>query len=561
MKWRRVWLSRSYSTLLLPEEIHRLRNSLAHADSATFALLLRHCSNARALQQGKLIHSYIIDKGYGQDTFLGNLLVKMYSDCDCIQDAQAVFSSIRHKNVFSWNIMTAAFAQTRDMQKARKCFDQTPRKDAVSWTTMMSAYTQVGKCKEALQLFKLMDLSGVYPDQGAFVSVLNACASEASASERREILEHLEAGVSDLDVVLGTSMVGIYGKSGEIDKARAVFRQMPKRNVVSWTVMVEATVEDGNLQRARELFEKMPEWTTASWVVVISAYARLGELLEAESLLDRMLYQNVAAWTVVIAANAHMGHVQEAAFLFQRMDQAGVPPDKITLVNILDGCAKFGALAIAKTIESGIADTEFMKDDAVVTNLINVHGKCSSVKHAIELFEGEAFLLDSVILWSSTMAALAQNDRAREAIELFHCLQLYGMEPTRITFSIVLFVCSHGGMMKRGWESFLAMQADHFLNPDVDHFVSMIDLLGRCGWLDLAFELIETMPFVPDDVAWTILLNTSKLYDESTRARLAAKHLMELGDEDSAPYVLLAGVCRSSSPQQDEELFPHSLSL
>ncbi|EFJ26011.1 hypothetical protein SELMODRAFT_34491, partial [Selaginella moellendorffii] len=298
-----------------------------------------------------LIHSYIIDKGYGQDTFLGNLLVKMYSDCDCIQDAQAVFSSIRHKNVFSWNIMTAAFAQTRDMQKARKCFDQTPRKDA-----------------------------------------------------------------------------------------------------------------------------------------------------------------------------------------------AGVPPDKITLVNILDGCAKFGALAIAKTIESGIADTEFMKDDAVVTNLINVHGKCSSVKHAIELFEGEAFLLDSVILWSSTMAALAQNDRAREAIELFHCLQLYGMEPTRITFSIVLFVCSHGGMMKRGWESFLAMQADHFLNPDVDHFVSMIDLLGRCGWLDLAFELIETMPFVPDDVAWTILLNTSKLYDESTRARLAAKHLMELGDEDSAPYVLLAGV-------------------
>ncbi|EFJ14415.1 hypothetical protein SELMODRAFT_120178 [Selaginella moellendorffii] len=167
------------------------------------------------------------------------------------------------------------------------------------------------------------------------------------------------------------------------------------------------------------------------------------------------------------------------------------------------------------------------------------------------------------VSWTTMMTAYTQVGKCKEALQLFKLMDQSGVYPDQgaITFSIVLFVCSHGGMMKRGWESFLAMQADHFLKPDVDHFVSMIDLLGRCGWLDLAFELIETMPFVPDDVAWTILLNTSKLYDESTRARLAAKHLMELGDEDSAPYVLLAGVCRSSSPQQDEELFPHSLSL
>eukprot|EP00249_Psilotum_nudum_P032214 c47461_g1_i1 orf=3-386(-) len=84
-------LSRREEEEQLREALDRLeQGGIRQVDAAaTCASLLRHCSHARALSQGKRLHAHIGEWGYGGDRFLGNLLVQMYGNCGSLRDARA----------------------------------------------------------------------------------------------------------------------------------------------------------------------------------------------------------------------------------------------------------------------------------------------------------------------------------------------------------------------------------------------------------------------------------------------------------------------------------------
>ncbi|KAI3857296.1 hypothetical protein MKX03_003138 [Papaver bracteatum] len=63
------------------------------------------------------------------------------------------------------------------------------------------------------------------------------------------------------NVISWTAMVSGYCKSGDLENARRVFREMPEKNVVSWNAMLSGYVQNGFVEEGLNLFEEMMDVT------------------------------------------------------------------------------------------------------------------------------------------------------------------------------------------------------------------------------------------------------------------------------------------------------------
>ncbi|KAG6779975.1 hypothetical protein POTOM_016381 [Populus tomentosa] len=117
-----------------------------------------------------------------------------------------------------------------------------------------------------------------------------------------------------------------------------------------------------------------------------------------------------------------------------------------------------------------------------------------------------------------------------------------GFKPDDITLVGVLSACSHGGLVAEGREYFQNMKRKYGIEPKNEHYACMIDLLGRVGLLEDAYELITKMPMEPSAAAWGALVHACRMHGNVEVAKIAAPRLLELDPEDSGIYVLLANI-------------------
>jgi pentatricopeptide repeat protein len=75
-----------------------------------------------------------------------------------------------------------------------------------------------------------------------------------------------------------------------------------------------------------------------------------------------------------------------------------------------------------------------------------------------------------------------------------------GVVPNSVTFVSVLSACSHAGLIEEGRELFDIMRQVYKIDPLLEHYGCMIDLLGRGGLLEEAEALIADMNVEPDIV-------------------------------------------------------------
>ncbi|CAJ2630767.1 unnamed protein product [Trifolium pratense] len=105
------------------------------------------------------------------------------------------------------------------------------------------------------------------------------------------------------------------------------------------------------------------------------------------------------------------------------------------------------------------------------------------------------------------LAGYAMHGRGKEAIEFFErVVKEEGINPDHVTFTHLLSACSHSGLVMEGKYYFKIMFDVYKVQPRSDHYSCMVDLLGRCGLLNEAHELIKNMPFEPNSGVWGFLL-------------------------------------------------------
>ncbi|XP_052196241.1 pentatricopeptide repeat-containing protein At2g22410, mitochondrial [Diospyros lotus] len=226
-------------------------------DEVTMVGMVSLCSQLGDLDLGREIHSCIEENGLSLTLPLANALMDMYAKCGDLVAAQFLFDKMETKTMVSWTTMIVGYAKLRQFKVARRLFDEMPEKDVVPWNAMIGGYVQANQCKEALALFHQMLGSNIKPDEVTIVSLLSACSQLGALDVGIWAHHYIEKHNLSLNVALGTALVDMYAKCGNITKALQVFHDIPARNSLTWTAIIGGLALHGNAHDAISHFLEM----------------------------------------------------------------------------------------------------------------------------------------------------------------------------------------------------------------------------------------------------------------------------------------------------------------
>ncbi|EYU36927.1 hypothetical protein MIMGU_mgv1a023937mg, partial [Erythranthe guttata] len=161
---------------------------------------------------------------------------------------------------------------------------------------------------------------------------------------------------------------------------------------------------------------------------------------------------------------------------------------------------------------------------------IDMYAKCSDVLSTEKIF-GSLRRRD-VVSWTSIILGLAQHGRANKALSLYDDMTKDGSTPNEVTFTGLIYACSHVGLVDKGWQIFESMIADYGLSPSLQHYTFLVDLYSRAGYIEEAENVLNTMP--------------SQAGKNETGVRIA-NHLLQLGVEDPSACVLMSKIYASAT--------------
>jgi len=183
-----------------------------------------------------------------------------------------------------------------------------------------------------------------------------------------------------------------------------------------------------------------------------------------------------------------------------------------------------------------------VEDDIYVRSaLVDMYAKCGFISEASMLF----YMMPerNTVTWNSMIFGYANHGYCDEAIELFDQMEKSeGNKLDHLTFTAVLTACSRAGMVEHGQSLFLLMQQKYKIVPRLEHYACMVDLLGRAGNLNEAYDMIKKMPVKPDLFVWGALLGACRNHGDIGLAEVAARHLAELEPENAGNNMLMSNL-------------------
>ncbi|KAF9610076.1 hypothetical protein IFM89_019916 [Coptis chinensis] len=273
----------------------------------------------------------------------------------------------------------------------------------------------------------------------------------------------------------------------------------------------------------------------AEYEEVKNFYGKCGHLNEAYRVFEEIPVKNVVSWTSIIAGFAQNWNVDMCLMLYYRMRCSSKPND-FTFTSLLGVCTGSGSLGQGRSAHCQTIQMGFESYIHIGNALISMYSKCGNVDEAFCIFE--CMRKRDLVSWNSMIAGYAQYGLAEEAIELLNEMKELKINPDAITFLGVLSSCRHAGLVEYGRICFNSM-VQYGVEPDLDHYSCIVDLLGRAGMVKEAKEFINKMPICPNAVIWGSLLSSCRLHGEVLIGIEAAENRLLLVPSCTATHVQL----------------------
>ncbi|KAL5205484.1 hypothetical protein ABZP36_033693 [Zizania latifolia] len=276
---------------------------------------------------------------------------------------------------------------------------------------------------------------------------------------------------------------------------------------------------------------------------LMAAYSACGHLERAIQVFDEMPRRTVVSWNTALTAFAGNDRHERCVGLFVEMVEAGFVPDLTTFVVMLSAAAELGNLALGKWAHGQVVARRLDMTLQFGTAAVNMYSKCGAVNYALRLFE--RMPARNVWTWSAMILGFAQNGLAQEALELFDKMNISMVTPNHVTFLGLLCACSHAGLVDEGRRFFYEMQHVYGIKPRMTHYSAMVDVLGRNGRLQEAYDFVVGMPMDADPVVWRTLLSSCQQHSSKDCIDIVDKvqeRLLELEPRRSGNYVMVANI-------------------
>ncbi|KAF3779750.1 Pentatricopeptide repeat-containing protein [Nymphaea thermarum] len=446
-----------------------------------------------------------------------------------------------HQNLaLSRLLLFSATSKSGSLDYAHKVFDEVPQRNTFLYNTMIRGYQQGGDARTAFLFYLKMVEDSIPPDRFTFPFVLSCCSDLCCDFEGKQIHTCVVKNPMPFTIHTQNSLLHFYVKHGRVEDAHKVFVGIEAPDIVSWNSLMDGYVKKGELAVALNLFNEMPRRDVVSWTTMLVGCVKHGLLEDAHKLLENMPEKNVVSWSAIIDGYVQLGRYKEAVDLFRFMQDSKIVPDKFIMTTVLSACGRTGALDQGKWLHAYIDKNGIEIDAYLATALIDMYAKCGCLDDAIRVFQDATD--KKVFLWNAILGGFAVHSRAQDAVDTFLQMLERGTHPNEITFISVLSACSHAGLVDLGLQIFDDMRKVHRVTPRVEHYVCMVDLLGRAGLLDRAKSFVETMPMQPDGNVMRALLNACVIHGNFDLGETIGKTLLEVEPEYDGHYVLLSNM-------------------
>ncbi|CAK7346089.1 unnamed protein product [Dovyalis caffra] len=282
---------------------------------------------------------------------------------------------------------------------------------------------------------------------------------------------------------------------------------------------------------------------------LINLYGKCGYLEAACCLFEGMPVQSLVSWNSIIAVHVQMGLVEKGVGYFIMMRRAGVNCDQATLVSLLLACENLGFRKLAEAVHCYILNCGLDKNLTIATALLDLYAKLGILSDSCKVFS--EMINPDAVAWTAMLASYAMHGRGREAMEHFELLIREGVVPDHVTFTHLLSACSHSGLVEEGESYFKIMYEVYGVEPRVEHYSCVVDLLGRSGLLNDAYKLIKRMPVEPNSGVWGALIGACRVRGNIELGKEVAEQLFALDPSDSRNYIMLSNIYSAAGQWRD----------
>ena len=422
--------------------------------SSLYARLFQMCSTNAAIVEARKVESHLIATfSPTPPIFLLNRAIETYGKCGRLDDA-------------------------------KELFEEMPQRNGGSWNAMITAYAQGGCEKKALWLFSSMNRLGICANEITFASVLGSCAAVFELFLSKQIHGLIVKYGFGWNVILGSSLVDVYGKCGVMSDARRMFDEIENPNAITWNVIVRRYLEMGNEREAVVMFFKMIRanfrplnFTFSNALVACSSISALLEGIQIHGIAIRIGYEE----------------------------------DEVVSSSLIDMYAKCGDLESAR----GIFELPSSKNLISWTSVVSGYAMNGRVREARELFNEMSER--NVITWNAMLAGYTHFRQWEEALELVFLMRKETQDVDHVTLGLILNVCAglldvelgkqvHGFIYRHGLYSNL------FVGN------ALLHMYGKCGNLRSAKLWFCQISHWRDKISWNALLTSHARHGLSEEA-------------------------------------------
>ncbi|KAE8816924.1 pentatricopeptide repeat-containing protein DOT4, chloroplastic [Hordeum vulgare] len=543
-------------------------------DAYTISCVLKCIAGLGSIADGEVVHGYLVKLGFGSQCAVGNALMALYSRCGCNEDALRVFEGM-------------------------------PQRDAISWNSVISGCFANEWHGRAVEHLSEMWFEGLEIDSVTMLSVLPACAELGYELVGRVIhgysvktgllweLESLERGVDDN---LGSKLVFMYVKCGELDYARKVFDAMSlKSNIHVWNLLMGGYAKVGEFQESLFLFEKMhdsgiaPDEHTVSCLVkcvtslysardglvvhgyllklgfgaqcavcnaMISFYAKSNMTEDAILVFDGMPHRDVISWNSIISGCTFNGLHSKAVELFVRMWLQGQELDSATLLSVLPACAQLRHWFLGRVVHGYSVKTGLVSETSLANVLLDMYSNCSDWRSTNKIFRN----MDqkNVVSWTAIITSYTRAGLFDKVAGLLQEMALEGIRPDTFAITSALHAFAGNESLKDG-KSVHGYAIRNGMEKVLPVTNALMEMYAKCGNMDEA-RLIFDGAASKDMISWNTLIGGYSRNNLANEAfSLFTEMLLQFTPNAVTMTCILPAAASLSSLERGREMHTYAL--
>ncbi|KVH93789.1 Pentatricopeptide repeat-containing protein [Cynara cardunculus var. scolymus] len=401
---------------------------------------------------------------------------------------------------------------------------------------------------QALDIFntRIQEVGVTHVDEVSTALAIKACRGDPKLGCQI----HGFALTSGLDSFLSVSnsLMHMYSKSGQLDRALVIFENLTNPDTVSWNTLLSGCKNSNaalsfacRMNNIGVTFDAVT-YTTAlahcadseeflfgiqlhSLVLktgmqcegfianaLITLYSKWECIVEAERVFDEMPSKDLVSWNAMLSGYSQEGsHGIEATSAFIDMIRLGMKLDHVSFTSAISACGHARNLDLGKQIHSLAIKRGYGTHESVCNVLISTYSKCNHIEDAKLVFEGMAHR--NVVSWTTMLSISDEN-----AVSLFNEMRKDGVSPNEVTFvGLIHAICANNQVKEGSTVHGLCIKSSFFSELVVAN--SFITMYAKFESMKDSINVFEEMVHRVI-ISWNALISgftQNKMFQEALR--------------------------------------------